>query len=95
MKSCAACMFAVVGAQDHKLCTSACMAHALGQDLCLDLSKQLCILSFCRGLPRVWGQRSGKIPATMGSSGCSPPAYLTSSNGWALHQEHIPGGPGG
>eukprot|EP00983_Pelagomonas_calceolata_P122293 1160894-Pelagomonas_calceolata.AAC.3 len=64
------------------------------QDLCLDLSKQLCILSLCRGLPRVWGQKSGKIPAKMGSPGSRLPACLTSSDGWALHQEHILGGPG-
>eukprot|EP00983_Pelagomonas_calceolata_P065454 1148597-Pelagomonas_calceolata.AAC.2 len=56
------------------------------QDLCLDLSKQLCILGFW-GLPRVWGQKSGEIPAKMGSPGSGPPACLTSSDGWALHQE--------
>eukprot|EP00983_Pelagomonas_calceolata_P062128 1147146-Pelagomonas_calceolata.AAC.12 len=28
------------------------------QDLYLDLSEQLCILSFCRGLTRVCGQKS-------------------------------------
>eukprot|EP00983_Pelagomonas_calceolata_P109038 1159516-Pelagomonas_calceolata.AAC.21 len=65
------------------------------QDLCLNLSAQLCMLSFCRGLPRVWGWESGKIPAKMGSSGSCPPARLTSTDGWALHQEHILGGPGG
>eukprot|EP00983_Pelagomonas_calceolata_P095489 1158014-Pelagomonas_calceolata.AAC.4 len=50
---------------------------------------------FCRGLPRVWGQKSGRIPAKMGSPGSSPPACLTNSDGWALYQEHILGGPGG
>eukprot|EP00983_Pelagomonas_calceolata_P077562 1153920-Pelagomonas_calceolata.AAC.1 len=65
------------------------------QDLCLDLSKQLCILSLCRGVRRVWGQISSKIPARMGSPGGRPPAYLTSSNDCALYQEHILGGPGG
>eukprot|EP00983_Pelagomonas_calceolata_P062633 1147373-Pelagomonas_calceolata.AAC.2 len=31
----------------------------------------------------------------MVSSGSSPPAFLISSDGWALHQEHILGHPGG
>eukprot|EP00983_Pelagomonas_calceolata_P032434 1017407-Pelagomonas_calceolata.AAC.1 len=31
----------------------------------------------------------------MGSPGGRPPACLTSSDGWALDQEHILGGPGG
>eukprot|EP00983_Pelagomonas_calceolata_P066512 1149075-Pelagomonas_calceolata.AAC.3 len=64
------------------------------QDLCLDLSEQNCILSLCQGLPRVWSQKSGKMSVKMGSSGSCPPACLTSSNRFALLQEHILRGPG-
>eukprot|EP00983_Pelagomonas_calceolata_P026354 827163-Pelagomonas_calceolata.AAC.4 len=35
------------------------------------------------------------MPAKMRSSGCCLPACLTSSNGWALHQEHVLGSPMG
>ena len=65
------------------------------QDLKLDLTEQRCILSLCRGVPRVWGQDASQIPAKMGSSESALPAFLTSSDGWALHQEHNAGGPGG
>eukprot|EP00983_Pelagomonas_calceolata_P106078 1159197-Pelagomonas_calceolata.AAC.3 len=34
------------------------------------------------------------MPAKMGSSGGCHPACLTSSDGWALHQEQCLGGPG-
>eukprot|EP00200_Dunaliella_tertiolecta_P014494 CAMPEP_0202392902 /NCGR_PEP_ID=MMETSP1127-20130417/92625_1 /ASSEMBLY_ACC=CAM_ASM_000462 /TAXON_ID=3047 /ORGANISM="Dunaliella tertiolecta, Strain CCMP1320" /LENGTH=168 /DNA_ID=CAMNT_0048995449 /DNA_START=177 /DNA_END=683 /DNA_ORIENTATION=+ len=61
------------------------------QDLCLDALEQLSILSLCQGVPAAWGQRkgqkAGKMPTKMGSSGSCLPACLTSSDGWALHQE--------
>eukprot|EP00983_Pelagomonas_calceolata_P077930 1154070-Pelagomonas_calceolata.AAC.2 len=65
------------------------------QDLCLDLSEQPCTLSLCRWVPRVWDQKSGKMQAKVGSPGSYPPACLTSSDGWALYQEHVLGGPWG
>eukprot|EP00983_Pelagomonas_calceolata_P126036 1161265-Pelagomonas_calceolata.AAC.6 len=65
------------------------------QDLCLDPPGQPCTPCLCRGVPRVWGQKAGKMLAQTSSSGSCPPACLISSNNWALHQEHILGGPGG
>eukprot|EP00983_Pelagomonas_calceolata_P016404 517877-Pelagomonas_calceolata.AAC.3 len=47
------------------------------------------MLSMCWGMPRVWGQKAGWIPAEMGSSGGRPLACLTHSDGWALHQEQV------
>eukprot|EP00983_Pelagomonas_calceolata_P124747 1161138-Pelagomonas_calceolata.AAC.3 len=50
---------------------------------------------FAPGMPGVWGQKSGKMHAKVGSPGSRPLACLTSSDGWALHLEHILGGPEG
>eukprot|EP00983_Pelagomonas_calceolata_P012838 410414-Pelagomonas_calceolata.AAC.2 len=38
------------------------------RDLCLNPLEQP-LLSMCWGVPRVWGQKSGKITAKMGSPG--------------------------
>eukprot|EP00983_Pelagomonas_calceolata_P125653 1161225-Pelagomonas_calceolata.AAC.32 len=68
------------------------------QDLCLDALEQLSILSLCQGVPAAWGQRkgqkAGKMPTKMGSSGSCLPACLTSSDGGGISQEHILGVPG-
>eukprot|EP00983_Pelagomonas_calceolata_P067570 1149519-Pelagomonas_calceolata.AAC.3 len=50
-------------------------------------SEQPCILNLCRGVAKVWGQKSGKMPAEVGSPGSCPLACTTSSDGWALYQE--------
>eukprot|EP00983_Pelagomonas_calceolata_P047193 1140526-Pelagomonas_calceolata.AAC.2 len=53
----------------------------------------LCILSLCRGVPRVWNQKAGEIPAEMESSGCSP--GLPDQQQWLVpYQEQISRGPG-
>jgi len=50
------------------------------QDLTLDLSKQLCILSLCRGVPRVRGQDAGRISLAWAINLCE---YLVSIVCWA------------
>eukprot|EP00967_Tisochrysis_lutea_P035361 scaffold42335_cov15-Tisochrysis_lutea.AAC.1 len=62
---------------------------------CCSSSEQLCKLSSCRVVPRVWGQKASTITAKMRPSGSWPPACLTSSIDWALTQKQSLGGPWG
>eukprot|EP00983_Pelagomonas_calceolata_P093200 1157751-Pelagomonas_calceolata.AAC.3 len=52
-------------------------------------------VSLCGGVPRVWGQKPGKIPAKMGSPGSCPPGLPDQQRWLALVQEHNLRGPGG
>eukprot|EP00983_Pelagomonas_calceolata_P125918 1161253-Pelagomonas_calceolata.AAC.3 len=70
--------------QPPKNITTSQISHGLQ----LDISEQPCVLSLCREVPRVWGQKVGKIPAKMESTGEATPGLPDQQRWLGAYREH-------